>query len=173
MKIPVHYYYQRKGVRGVVRISSHWMEESSGFQNEHINERITCKDNDKFYVIRAHRRIKTMGGDDFDIIDKDEITEDEYNTYRVEHGGILDTKEYRIIFDQITKTEQKIENSYPSCPKCDAVMTEKTGRYGAFWGCSGFPNCDGTRKLGDESAKIKELWRSLKRLNQKLNKLEK
>jgi hypothetical protein len=32
------------------------------------------------------------------------------------------------------------------CPKCGAPMVRRTGRYGAFFGCSTYPKCHGTRK---------------------------
>jgi ssDNA-binding Zn-finger/Zn-ribbon topoisomerase 1 len=33
------------------------------------------------------------------------------------------------------------------CPKCGAVMREKTGRYGKFLSCSNWPRCNGTRDV--------------------------
>jgi len=33
------------------------------------------------------------------------------------------------------------------CPTCGSVMQRRTGRYGAFWGCSRYPTCNGTRKI--------------------------
>ncbi|MGN0416675.1 topoisomerase DNA-binding C4 zinc finger domain-containing protein [Anaerostipes faecalis] len=27
------------------------------------------------------------------------------------------------------------------CPKCNCEMVIKSGQYGQFWGCTGFPNC--------------------------------
>lgn len=35
----------------------------------------------------------------------------------------------------------------PTCPICSAPMFRKSGRYGAFWGCSRYPGCRGTRKI--------------------------
>ncbi len=34
----------------------------------------------------------------------------------------------------------------PSCPKCEAPMALRTGKYGTFWGCARYPECRGTRK---------------------------
>lgn len=31
------------------------------------------------------------------------------------------------------------------CPKCDAPMVFRVGKYGEFFGCSKFPKCDGVR----------------------------
>jgi DNA topoisomerase I len=34
----------------------------------------------------------------------------------------------------------------PSCPLCQKPMARRKGPYSEFWGCTGFPNCRGTRK---------------------------
>jgi four helix bundle suffix protein len=44
----------------------------------------------------------------------------------------------------------------PACPRCGKPMVRRTARKGAqigspFWGCTGYPECRGTRRL-DESA---------------------
>lgn len=36
------------------------------------------------------------------------------------------------------------------CPKCNGGMTVRHGSRGPFWGCDGFPNCDGTREIERE-----------------------
>lgn len=33
------------------------------------------------------------------------------------------------------------------CPKCGAQLVKRSGRYGQFWGCSGFPNCRYTQNI--------------------------
>ena len=33
------------------------------------------------------------------------------------------------------------------CPKCRAPMRTRTGRYGDFWSCSRYPQCNGTRDM--------------------------
>ncbi|MGA0615657.1 topoisomerase DNA-binding C4 zinc finger domain-containing protein [Paracoccus sp. KR1-242] len=35
----------------------------------------------------------------------------------------------------------------PSCPTCGARMLRRLGRRGAFWGCSRYPGCRGTRNI--------------------------
>lgn len=37
------------------------------------------------------------------------------------------------------------------CPKCGKTLSIRLGRRGRFVGCSGFPECDYTRNLGDDS----------------------
>ena len=49
-------------------------------------------------------------------------------------------------------TEKAPLDKAPDCPDCGSPMAWRKGRYGHFWGCTGFPNCktvlqpDGTRK---------------------------
>jgi DNA helicase IV len=35
----------------------------------------------------------------------------------------------------------------PICPNCKSNMVIRNGKYGAFWGCSAFPMCDGIEKV--------------------------
>ncbi|MGX2947056.1 topoisomerase DNA-binding C4 zinc finger domain-containing protein [Enterococcus alishanensis] len=44
--------------------------------------------------------------------------------------------------DQIEKSS---ENTI--CPKCGKPLIERQGRYGTFYGCSGFPQCKYTEKI--------------------------
>jgi four helix bundle suffix protein len=50
------------------------------------------------------------------------------------------------------KVEQSIQTDAPNCPKCGKPMIKRMAKKGknagnAFWSCSGFPNCDGTRSI--------------------------
>lgn len=42
----------------------------------------------------------------------------------------------------------------PACPRCGAKMILRKPKEGqtfkAFWGCGDFPNCKGTRQIGDD-----------------------
>lgn len=35
----------------------------------------------------------------------------------------------------------------PSCPECGAKMKIVDGKYGKFYGCNNFPECDGSRSI--------------------------
>jgi len=52
--------------------------------------------------------------------------------------------------EQITKkfTDEKTDEK---CPKCGEELVIKTGRFGKFLACSGFPKCRFTRNLGGEN----------------------
>ena len=51
------------------------------------------------------------------------------------------------------RTEQNAQADAPLCPKCGKPMIKRMAKKGknagnAFWSCSGYPECDGTRSLG-------------------------
>lgn len=51
-----------------------------------------------------------------------------------------------------TRKTQASENGAPSCPKCGKPMLKRMQKKGQqqgreFWGCSDYPNCNGTRPL--------------------------
>lgn len=45
-----------------------------------------------------------------------------------------------------------IEKSTPRCPDCNSLMTQRTNRRTGmdFWGCSTYPECNGTREIDQE-----------------------
>jgi DNA topoisomerase-1 len=45
------------------------------------------------------------------------------------------------------KKSIKADPDAPTCPKCGSLMIKRSGPRGAFWGCSTFPKCKGTRDL--------------------------
>jgi ribosomal protein L37AE/L43A len=34
----------------------------------------------------------------------------------------------------------------PACPTCGRAMTLRESKHGSFWGCTGYPECKGTRR---------------------------
>ena len=51
--------------------------------------------------------------------------------------------------------EQSVATPAPACPLCGKPMRQRTARQGAnagkpFWGCSGYPDCKGTRPVTQE-----------------------
>ncbi|WP_353251072.1 topoisomerase DNA-binding C4 zinc finger domain-containing protein [Salinisphaera sp. T31B1] len=41
------------------------------------------------------------------------------------------------------------------CPKCGKPMRKRTGQYGSFWGCTGYPACTATVQIGSERRRKK------------------
>ncbi len=37
----------------------------------------------------------------------------------------------------------------PTCPQCEKPMRKRTSVKGEFWGCTGYPECKGVRRIGD------------------------
>lgn len=54
---------------------------------------------------------------------------------RAKHGQQANTR--KVNFEQ--KTNAAIDNG--KCPKCGGNLVKRTGTYGAFYGCSNYPNC--------------------------------
>jgi DNA topoisomerase-1 len=46
-------------------------------------------------------------------------------------------------------TQEKLDEN---CPKCGKELSIRLGKHGRFIGCSGYPECDYTRNLGDDNA---------------------
>jgi DNA helicase-4 len=44
-------------------------------------------------------------------------------------------------------------NDQTLCPVCGSAMIIRKGKYGLFYGCSRYPNCNGTRQLSNEQKK--------------------
>lgn len=58
------------------------------------------------------------------------------NSRRKEHVGNIKSK--------IKIDEEKINNMI--CPKCGGELVKRNGKYGAFYGCSNYPECKFTKK---------------------------
>jgi len=59
---------------------------------------------------------------------------------------LVDTKEKTVQRKDVTQ-----EPLDEQCPKCGKQLSIRLGRRGRFVGCTGFPECDYTRNLGDDS----------------------
>ena len=45
--------------------------------------------------------------------------------------------------------EKKRAILHNQCPYCKAELILRNGKYGEFWGCSNYPQCKYTRKIGE------------------------
>lgn len=52
-----------------------------------------------------------------------------------------------------TQTSTKQPAARKGCPKCGSPMVRRIGRYGAFYGCSTYPKCHGTRRIDDDQVR--------------------
>jgi len=60
-----------------------------------------------------------------------------------ETGGFSE----RLMTKRIEAREQQKAVDSPDCPRCGKSMRRRTSAKGDFWGCSGFPDCKGTRAV--------------------------
>ena len=160
-------HYLAAGLRDIVSIDYDSHEEQSGFQEENIRETIVARKGAGFIKVSMHLR-KTYGpngrGPEFNVSSEETITEQDYDQLR-KGAEILDTpvalqqiadedarqKQNR---SQIEDLDQKIAATAPKCPKCGGGMKKKHGKYGYFWSCSEFPNCDGSAKFSALAATL-------------------
>lgn len=63
------------------------------------------------------------------------------------HRALNDCVMNQLCYEKLgTLLEQAAENTasgqaLPTCPRCGNVLIKRNGKFGAFWGCSGFPSC--------------------------------
>lgn len=80
--------------------------------------------------------------------------------YFVEQGGFTERLYAARVkakeSDRSDKSDKSDKPEAPLCPLCGKGMRQRTARQGPhaghpFWGCSGYPECKGTRKVSDAS----------------------
>ena len=49
----------------------------------------------------------------------------------------------------VCKEHKDKEPKEVACPECGMPMKIKEGRYGYFWGCEGYPQCENTFQVED------------------------
>lgn len=66
------------------------------------------------------------------------------------HRALNDCRMNQQIFERLgveLRERQGRDSDLKICVRCGQVMVKRKGRYGEFWGCSGFPDCRHTEKL--------------------------
>ena len=67
------------------------------------------------------------------------------------HRRLSDCRMNQKIFEHLGKElagkQLKAQNSTKICPRCHLPMKRRNGRFGEFWGCTGFPNCRYTENV--------------------------
>lgn len=68
------------------------------------------------------------------------------------HRALVDCRMNQRVFELLGKemnTEKKktLESNVKTCPLCNQPLKKRNGRYGEFWGCTGFPNCRYTENI--------------------------
>lgn len=68
------------------------------------------------------------------------------------HRALADCRMNQRVFELLGKemnTEKKkiLDSNVKTCPLCNLPLKKRNGRYGEFWGCTGFPNCRYTKNI--------------------------
>ena len=68
------------------------------------------------------------------------------------HRALNDCRMNQQVFELLGKemnTEKKktLDSNVKTCPLCNLPLKKRNGRYGEFWGCTGFPNCRYTENI--------------------------
>ncbi len=60
------------------------------------------------------------------------------------HRALNDCRMNQMVFEQLAKAMAKRSGGAEAvklCPRCGNVLRKRNGRFGAFWGCMGYPEC--------------------------------
>lgn len=66
------------------------------------------------------------------------------------HRALNDCKMNQQVFERLAKEKTSMSATNEKeilCPECGQPLKKRSGRYGDFWGCSGFPRCRYTRNV--------------------------
>ena len=66
------------------------------------------------------------------------------------HRALNDCRMNQMVFQRLAKemaNPSENTKAVRRCPKCGNVLRKRNGRYGAFWGCTNYPDCTYTRNI--------------------------
>lgn len=65
------------------------------------------------------------------------------------HRALVDCGMNQKIFERLGEALEspKVKRNMKICPRCGQLMQKRSGRYGEFWGCSGYPKCRYTENV--------------------------
>ena len=63
------------------------------------------------------------------------------------HRALNDCRMNQAVYERLGQEIQKKPVQIKKCPKCGQLMQKRNGKFGAFWGCGGYPNCRYTENL--------------------------
>ncbi len=61
------------------------------------------------------------------------------------HRALGDCRMNMEVFEKLKERIQSEDR--PVCPKCGSLLVKRSGRFGEFYGCSGYPNCRYTKNI--------------------------
>lgn len=65
------------------------------------------------------------------------------------HRALADCGMNQKIFEKLGAelASRKSEGNLKTCPRCGQLLKKRSGRYGEFWGCTGYPACRYTENI--------------------------
>ena len=57
------------------------------------------------------------------------------------HRALNDCRMNQQVYEKLGEVLAESLKSVRRCPKCGEILKRRNGRYGQFWGCSGYPDC--------------------------------
>lgn len=65
------------------------------------------------------------------------------------HRALADCSMNQKVFEKlgIELASEDVQRNIKCCPRCGQFMKKRNGRYGEFWGCSGYPACRYTENI--------------------------
>ena len=111
-------------------------EHGQKIEGKAKEENITPKE----YVDRNAKKAKELWKDLKISYDKYMRTTDEYHVKAVQ-------KIFEYLGKELAGKQLKVQNNTRICPKCHLPMQRRNGRFGEFWGCTGFPKCRHTENV--------------------------
>lgn len=63
------------------------------------------------------------------------------------HRALNDCRMNQKVFELLGKERKNSTTIEKICPRCGETMQRRNGRYGEFWGCSGYPGCRYTENI--------------------------
>ncbi len=68
------------------------------------------------------------------------------------HRALADSRMNQRVFELLGKEmniekKKTLDANVKMCPLCNLPLKKRNGRYGEFWGCTGFPNCRYTENI--------------------------
>jgi len=61
------------------------------------------------------------------------------------HRALNDCRMNQQVFECMAHEVPKSAAELPVCPTCGRALKKRSGRFGSFWGCTGYPECRYTR----------------------------
>ena len=68
-------------------------------------------------------------------------------SYEGAHRALADCYLTYKVYEKLGPMIEEAMKAAPKCKKCGRTMVRRKGKYGEFWGCSGYPECTYTKNV--------------------------